>query len=79
MVEPRLLQSMLIFKHAGIGGEVVSHQDATFLYTEPMTVMGLWFALEDATIENGCLFAQPGGHRGPLRRLFRRSGSGDLP
>ncbi len=76
MTDPRLLQSMLIFKHAGIGGEVVSHQDATFLYTEPVTVMGLWFALEDATIENGCMFAQPGGHRGPLRRMFRRSSSG---
>lgn len=76
MRDPKLLQSMLIFKHAGIGGEVVSHQDATFLYTEPLTVIGLWFALEDATLENGCLFAQPGGHKGPLRRLFRRSASG---
>ncbi len=52
---PRLLQSMLILEHAGIGGEVVSHQDATFLSTDPITVIGLWFALEDATIENGCL------------------------
>ncbi|MFT7601487.1 MAG: phytanoyl-CoA hydroxylase [Acidimicrobiales bacterium] len=73
MADPLLLQSMLIFKHAGIGGEVTSHQDATFLYTDPITVIGLWFALEDATLENGCLFAQPGGHKGPLRQLFRRA------
>ena len=47
----------------GIGGEVGCHQDATFLYTDPMTVTGFWFAIEDATLENGCLWAAPGGHR----------------
>ncbi|MEZ5215637.1 MAG: phytanoyl-CoA dioxygenase family protein [Ilumatobacteraceae bacterium] len=68
------LQSMYIFKQPGIGGEVGCHQDATFLSTEPISVTGFWFALEDATIENGCLWAQPGGHRGPLRKLFKRAG-----
>jgi phytanoyl-CoA hydroxylase len=67
------LQSMYIFKQPGIGGEVGCHQDATFLYTEPVSVTGFWFALEDATLENGCLWAAPGGHRGPLRRLFKRA------
>lgn len=76
MSNPKLLQSMLIFKHRGIGGEVDSHQDAPFLYTEPLSVMGLWFALEDATIDNGCLFVQPGGHKSPLRQRFRRDGNG---
>src|SRR5688500_5699117 len=33
---PLLVQSMYIFKQPNIGGEVVCHQDATFLYTEPM-------------------------------------------
>jgi phytanoyl-CoA hydroxylase len=69
---PLLIQSMYIFKHPGIGGEVGCHQDATFLYTEPPTVLGLWFALEDATIENGCLWAIPGGHREGLRARFVR-------
>ena len=57
------LQSMYIFKQPQIGGEVGCHQDSTFLYTEPMTVTGFWFAIEDATLENGCLWAKPGGHR----------------
>ncbi len=70
--EPLLLQSMYIFKHPGIGGEVVCHQDASFLHTEPPSVTGLWFALEDATVENGCMFAIAGGHRGPMRKRFRR-------
>jgi phytanoyl-CoA hydroxylase len=71
-----VLQSMYIFKQPGIGGEVGCHQDATFLYTDPMTVTGFWFAIEDATLENGCLWAAPGGHRrGGLRQVFKRSGA----
>ena len=57
---PLALQSMYIFKQPHIGGEVGCHQDATFLYTEPMTVTGFWFAIEDATLENGCLWAAAG-------------------
>ena len=67
------LQSMYIFKQPSIGGEVSCHQDATFLYTDPVTVTGFWIAIEDATLDNGCLWAQPGGHRGPLRQLFKRN------
>ncbi len=72
--QPLLLQSMYIFKQPRIGGEVICHQDAAFLHTEPSSVLGLWFALEDATIENGCMYALPGGHRGPLRSRFVREG-----
>jgi len=71
---PRLLQSMVIFKQPGIGGAVNWHQDATFLRTEPESVTGFWIALEDATRENGCLQAIPGGHTGPLRQWFGRGG-----
>ncbi len=71
-----IIQSMLILKHAKIGGVVDVHQDATFLYTEPNSCIGFWFALEDATIENGCLWAKPGGHLTPLRSWFRRKEGG---
>ena len=72
--DPVLPQSMYIFKQPGIGGEVTSHQDATFLNTTPrQTVLGLWLALQDATLENGCVWARPGSHREPLRRAFRRN------
>lgn len=60
--QPLLLQSMYIFKQPHIGGEVTCHQDSTFIYTEPIAIAGLWFALEDATVENGCLWAIPSGH-----------------
>lgn len=71
---PLLLQSMYLFKQPGIGAEVGWHQDATFLYTEPLSVVGFWLALEDADAGNGCLVALPGAHRGPLRQRFRREG-----
>ena len=77
VVDPVLVQSMHIFKQPRIGGEVTPHQDATFLFTDPLSVVGLWVALEDATLDNGCLWAAPGGHRGPLRRRFVRSGPTD--
>lgn len=77
LVDPLALQSMYIFKQPHIGGEVGCHQDATFLYTDPMTVTGFWFAIEDATLENGCLWAAPGGHRTSLRRVFKRAGDTD--
>lgn len=71
-----IIQSMLILKHAKIGGVVDVHQDAAFLYTEPNSCIGLWFALEDATIENGCLWAKPGGHHTSLRSWFRKKETG---
>jgi phytanoyl-CoA hydroxylase len=70
---PQLVQSMYICKQAYIGGEVDCHQDATYLFTEKGAVTGLWFALEDATLENGCLWAIPGGHKNALKsRMMRR-------
>ena len=71
--EPLLVQSMYIFKQPHVGGEVTCHQDSTFLYTEPMSVIGLWFALEDATQENGCLWAIPGEHKSGLKSRFVRA------
>jgi phytanoyl-CoA hydroxylase len=76
IADPLLLQSMYIFKQPRIGGEVTCHNDATFLYTEPLRLVGLWFALEDATIENGCLWAIPGGHKLGLKSRFVRAEGG---
>lgn len=76
--DPLLLQSMYIFKQPNIGGEVTCHQDSTFLYTEPMNIIGFWFAIEDARIDNGCLWAISGGHRYGLRSRWVRSPTGGM-
>jgi phytanoyl-CoA hydroxylase len=68
--DPRVYQSMYIFKQPHIGGEVRWHQDATYFVTEPVSVTTLWFALEPADRNNGCLWVQRGGHRTPLRERF---------
>jgi phytanoyl-CoA hydroxylase len=51
---------------------VKSHQDAAYLHTDPVQLVGFWVALDDATLENGCLWFAPGSHRsGVHRRLIR--------
>jgi phytanoyl-CoA hydroxylase len=75
---PKLVQSMYIFKQPGIGGEVVCHQDSTYIYTEPQSVVGFWFAIEDAHRGNGCLAGLPGEHRNGLREIYRKHGDGQL-
>lgn len=69
-MRPRLWQTMYIFKQPRIGGEVRWHQDASYLHSLSSPVVGLWVAIEDSTLENGCLWVQPGGHRSPLRDIF---------
>ena len=70
---------MFILKQPKVGGEVATHQDATFLFTEPTEnkLIGLWLALDDCTAQNGCLQFIPGSHRRGLingRRMVRASG-----
>jgi phytanoyl-CoA hydroxylase len=68
--QPQVWQSQVIFKQPHIGGEVGWHQDASFFATDPHSVVTFWFALEDATLANGCLWVQPAGHHGPLREQY---------
>lgn len=54
------------------------HQDSTFLYTDPPSAVGFWYALEDATVENGCLSFLPGSHKkAEVEKRFVRKMGGD--
>ena len=75
---PGIIQSMYILKPPRIGGEVVCHQDATYIYTEPESCVGFWFALEDATVDNGCMRFIPGAHKAPLRKRNYRNDRGEI-
>lgn len=67
---------MVICKQPEIGGAVPPHQDSTFLYTDPPSAVGYWYALEDATAENGCLSFAAGSHRrAPIEKRFVRTGA----
>ncbi len=57
----KCMQSMLFVKNAGKPGQAW-HQDETFIPTMDRSLIGVWIALDDATIDNGCLWVQPGSH-----------------
>lgn len=71
MKVPTIAQSMYIFKQPHIGGDVCAHQDGSYLYTDPQSVIGMWWSLDRCTVNNGCLWAVPGSHKhGILCVLF---------
>ncbi len=57
----KCMQSMLFVKNAGKPGQAW-HQDETFIPTPDASLTGVWIALDDATVDNGCLWVQPGSH-----------------
>ncbi|XP_008577665.1 PREDICTED: phytanoyl-CoA dioxygenase domain-containing protein 1 [Galeopterus variegatus] len=66
--------------HFSGSAAVLPHQDASFLYTEPLgQLLGLWIALEDTTLENGCLWFIPGSHTSGVSRRLIRAPSGSMP
>lgn len=72
MVKPVIAQSMYIFKQPRIGGDVCPHQDGSYLFTTPQSVIGMWWALDKCTVDNGCLWAVPGSHTNGVERQYRR-------
>lgn len=52
---------------------VIAHQDGTFLYTEPVSTVGFWIALDDATAQNGCLQFIKGSHKSGVHRRYIRN------
>ncbi len=58
----KCMQSMLFIKSAGKPGQAW-HQDEDYIPTRDRSLTGGWIALDDATVENGCLWVIPGSHR----------------
>ena len=61
----KCMQSMLFIKPPGFQGQAW-HQDEIFIPTRDHSLTGGWIALDDATVENGCMWVLPGSHRGCL-------------
>lgn len=58
--------SQFIFKNPGAWGQPW-HQDSFYFPFEPARpVLGLWLAITEATLENGCLHVLAGSHREPV-------------
>jgi len=58
----KCMQSMYFVKPPGFQGQAW-HQDEIYIPTRDRSLIGAWIALDDATIENGCLYILPGSHR----------------
>ena len=58
----KCIQSMLFIKATGKPGQAW-HQDEDFIPTRDNSLVGGWIAMDDATIENGCLWVIPGSHK----------------
>lgn len=58
----KCMQSMLFVKPPTFQGQAW-HQDEIYIPTRDRSLIGAWIALDDATIENGCLWVIPGSHR----------------
>jgi 2-oxoglutarate-dependent dioxygenase len=58
----QLLRDQSFYKPPGHGGEIFLHQDNRYWHLDPPHVVTLWLALDDATIENGCVHFLKGSH-----------------
>lgn len=75
-----LIQTMYMLKQPKIGEGLHPHQDETYLHVTPDgMVFGVWLAMDDATIENGCLEFIPGSHQPPLTYFYERDQNGNSP
>ena len=73
--EMTCIQSYIFYRHPGELGKAW-HQDETYIQSDEGTLTGVWVALDDATVENGCLRFVPGSHGS--RQLFPMEPHGRL-
>ncbi len=75
----KCMQTMLFIKPPGMAGEP-EHQDEQFIPSEDRSLTGVWFAIDDATVENGCLWVRSGSHTGGLQsREAGETVHGEIP
>ncbi len=69
-----LFQDMALIKPPRIGTIKPWHQDNAYFSVAPLDkIIGVWIALDDAAVENGCMHVIPGAHReGALKHMHDR-------
>lgn len=76
--DPRLYTDQLFVKGPYNGSAVPYHQDAAYWPVEPMNMISCWMAIDDATVENGCVNVIPGTHKKLLPHTHFKSGPQSL-
>ena len=59
----KMFRNALLVKPPQVGSAKGMHQDSPYWSIAPMDLCSCWFALNDATTENGCMAVIPGGHK----------------
>lgn len=74
IVSPNLkcMQSMLFVKGPGKAGQAW-HQDEYYIPTRDKSLVGAWIAIDDATVDNGCLWIIPGRPGYMMQRVKNES------
>ena len=68
-----LFASHYICKPPFDGQPVLWHQDGSYWPLDPMEVVTLWLAVDDADPENGCMRVIPSTHKMDLKEMKRRT------
>lgn len=61
-----VFQTQFILKNPGAWGQPW-HQDSYYFRFDQQPQVGLWLAISEATLENGCLSVLPGSHKFPIQ------------
>lgn len=61
-----VFQTQFIIKNPGAWGQPW-HQDSYYFHFDQQPQVGLWLAITEATLENGCLSVLPGSHKLPIQ------------
>ena len=70
---------MLINKAPHTNKPTPWHQDAAYWIDMPdKRALSIWFAIDEATLDNGCMWYTPKSHKLPLRKHFQPVGKGAL-
>lgn len=68
----KCMQSMLFVKAPGKAGQSW-HQDEFYIPTRDRSLTGVWIAIDDASVDNGCLWIIPGRPGNIMRRVESKS------
>ena len=72
----KCMQSMLFIKPPGYQGQSW-HQDENYIPTRDRSLIGAWIAIDDAHVENGCMWVIPGSQRRGYIYPTRKHGNPD--
>ena len=72
----KCMQSMLFIKPPGYPGQSW-HQDENYIPTRDRSLIGAWIAIDDAHVENGCMWVIPGSQRAGYLYPTRKHGNPD--